>query len=58
MTNLDKNRIIKEEFVYLPEDYQYNSAIDNARGKGILDVELIKNIYEKIYDYKKHMTEK
>ena len=48
MTNLDKNRIIKEEFVYLPEDYQYNSAIDNAGGKGILDVELIKNIYEKI----------
>jgi len=42
MTKLNKNRIIKEEFVYLPEDYKNSSAIDNAGGKRILDVELIK----------------
>jgi len=33
---------VKEEFVYLPEEYKYSSAIDYAGGKGILKIEVIK----------------
>ena len=37
------NNPVKEEFVYLPEEYKYSSAIDYAIGKGILKVEVIKD---------------
>ena len=40
--NYIHNNPVKEEFVYLPEDYKYSSAIDYAGGKGILVVEVIK----------------
>ena len=38
------NNPVKEEFVYLPEEYKYSSAIDYAGGKGILDIDVIKKI--------------
>ena len=37
-----RNNPVKEEFVYLPKEYKYSSAIDYAGGKGILEVEVIK----------------
>ncbi len=40
--NYIHNNPVKEEFVYLPEDYKYSSAVDYAGGKGILVVEVIK----------------
>jgi hypothetical protein len=40
--NYIHNKPVKEEFVYLPENYKYSSAIDYAGGKGILEVEVIK----------------
>jgi hypothetical protein len=35
--NYIHNNPVKEEFVNLPEDYKYSSAIDYAGGKGILN---------------------
>jgi len=40
--NYIHNNPVKEEFVYLPEEYRYSLAIDYASEKGILDVEVIK----------------
>ncbi|MDD3286942.1 MAG: hypothetical protein PHI14_05540 [Bacteroidales bacterium] len=40
--NYIHNKPVKEEFVYLPKEYKYSSAIDYAGGKGILVVEVIK----------------
>ncbi|MFV0500237.1 MAG: hypothetical protein ACK5MH_01425 [Bacteroidales bacterium] len=40
--NYIHNNPVKEEFVYLPEEYKYSSAIDYAGRKGILNVEVIK----------------
>ncbi|MDD4387569.1 MAG: transposase, partial [Clostridia bacterium] len=40
--NYIHNNPVKEEFVNLPEEYKYSSAIDYASGKGILKVEVIK----------------
>ncbi len=39
--NYIHNKPVKEEFVYLPENYKYSSVIDYAGGKGILVVEVI-----------------
>ena len=39
--NYIHNNPVKEEFVYLPENYKYSSVIDYAGGKGILVVEVI-----------------
>jgi len=36
------NNPVKEEIVYLAEEYKYSSAVDYTEGKGILDVEVIK----------------
>ena len=40
--NYIHNNPVKEEFVYLPEEYKYSSGVDYAGGKGILEVEVIK----------------
>ena len=40
--NYIHNKPVKEEFVYLPEEYKYSSVIDYSREKGILEVEVIK----------------
>ena len=40
--NYIHNKPVKEEFVYLPEEYEYSSEGYYAEGKGILDVEVIK----------------
>jgi hypothetical protein len=40
--NYIHNNPVKEEFVYLPENYKYSSVIDYAGGKCILNFEVIK----------------
>jgi len=32
---------VKVEIVNRPEDYRYSSAIDNAGGKGLLEVKVV-----------------
>jgi len=40
--NYIHNNLVKEEFVYLPEEYKSSSAIDYSGAKGMLNVEVIK----------------
>lgn len=39
--NYIHNNPVKAEFVNMPEDFKYSSAIDYAGGKGLLDVTLL-----------------